>query len=57
MDNPSAHKGGRVKEIVEGLGCEPSYLPPYSSDLNPIEEAFAKLKASLRKAGAPEKPC
>ena len=53
MDKPSAHKGGRVKEIVEGLGCELAYLPPYSSpDLDPIEEAFAKLKGMLRKAGA-----
>jgi transposase len=52
MDAPWAHKGSRV-EIVEGLGCELSYLPPYSPDLNPIEEeAFAKLKALLRGAGA-----
>ncbi|MEJ7842616.1 MAG: transposase [Rubrobacter sp.] len=52
VDNLSAHKGGRVKEIVEGRGCELVYLPPYSPDLNPIEEAFAKLKALLRKAEA-----
>jgi transposase len=38
MDNLSAHKGGRVREIVEGRGCELMYLPPYSPDLNPIEE-------------------
>ena len=52
MDNLSAHKGGRVREIVEGVGCELVYLPPYSPDLNPIEEAFSKLKGLLRKSGA-----
>jgi transposase len=52
MDNLSAHKGERVREIVEGRGCELLYLPPYSPDLNPIEEAFAKLKALLRRAEA-----
>ena len=52
MDNLSSHKGERVREIIEGKGCELLYLPPYSPDLNPIEEAFAKLKALLRKAGA-----
>lgn len=52
LDNLSAHKGGRVKGIVEGRGCEVLYLPPYSPDLNPIEEAFAKVKGILRKAEA-----
>ena len=52
MDNLSAHKGGRVRGLVEGRGCELMYLPPYSPDLNPIEEAFAKLKTPLRRAGA-----
>jgi transposase len=52
MDNLSAHKGGRVREIVEERGCELLYLPPYSPDYNPIEEAFAKLKGLLRKSGA-----
>lgn len=52
MDNLSAHKGGRVRELVEGAGCELLYLPPYSPDLNPIEEAFAKVKGLLRKAQA-----
>ena len=51
MDNLSSHKGSRVRELIEGRGCELLYLPPYSPDLNPIEEAFAKLKALLRKAG------
>ena len=52
MDNLSAHKGGRVRELVEERGCEVLFLPPYSPDLNPIEEAFAKLKTLLRRAGA-----
>ncbi len=52
MDNLSSHKGSRVRELIEGRGCELLYLPPYSPDLNPIEEAFAKLKALLRKAEA-----
>jgi transposase len=52
MDNLSSHKGGRVRGLVEERGCEVVYLPPYSPDLNPIEEAFAKLKALLRRAGA-----
>jgi transposase len=52
MDNLSAHKGSGVRELIEQRGCELLYLPPYSPDLNPIEEAFAKLKALLRRAGA-----
>ena len=52
MDNLTAHKGERVKELIAGRGCELLYLPLYSPDFNPIEEAFAKLKAPLRKAGA-----
>jgi transposase len=52
MDNLSAHKGGRVRELIEGRGCELLYLPPYSPDMNPIEEAFAKVKGLLRKAEA-----
>ena len=52
MDNLSAHKGERVKELIEGVGCELLYLPPYSPDLNPIEECFSKVKSLLRKAEA-----
>jgi transposase len=52
MDNLRAHKGERVRELLEARGCELLYLPPYSPDLNPIEEAFAKVKAMLRRAGA-----
>ena len=52
MDNLSAHKGARVKELIEERGCELLYLPPYSPDFNPIEEAFSKIKGILRKAEA-----
>ena len=52
MDNLSSHKGSRMRELVEARGCELVYLPAYSPDLNPIEEAFAKLKALSRKAEA-----
>ncbi len=52
MDNLTAHKGERVKELIELRGCELMYLPPYSPDFNPIEEAFAKIKGLIRKAEA-----
>jgi transposase len=52
MDNLSSHKGGRVKEIIEERGCELIYLPPYSPDFNPIEQAFSKVKGLMRKAEA-----
>jgi transposase len=52
MDNLSAHKGDRVRKLIEERGCELVYLPPYSPDLNPIEEAFSKMKGILRKVGA-----
>jgi transposase len=52
MDNLTAHKGEKVRDLIEGRGCELIYLPPYSPDFNPIEEAFAKLKALMRKAEA-----
>ena len=50
MDNLSSHKGARVREMIEAAGASLLYLPPYSPDFNPIENAFAKLKALLRKA-------
>jgi transposase len=50
MDNLSSHKGTKVKELIEAAGASLRYLPPYSPDFNPIENAFAKLKALLRKA-------
>jgi transposase len=52
MDNLGAHKGERVRELIRERGCELLYLPPYSPDLNPIEEAFSKVKGLLRRAGA-----
>jgi transposase len=52
MDNLTAHKGSSVRKLIADRGCELIYLPPYSPDFNPIEEAFAKLKALLRKAEA-----
>ncbi len=52
MDDLSAHKSERVKELIEGAGCELVYLPPYSPDFDPIEEAFSKIKGMLRKAEA-----
>ncbi len=52
MDNLTTHKGDRVRELIEECGCELLYLPPYSPDLNPIEEAFSKIKGILRKAEA-----
>ncbi len=50
MDNLSSHKGPLVRELIEAAGARLLYLPPYSPDFNPIENAFAKLKALLRKA-------
>ncbi len=50
MDNLASHKGPRVRALIEAAGAALLYLPPYSPDFNPIEQAFAKLKALLRKA-------
>jgi transposase len=52
MDNLSAHKGERIRELVDARGCQLLYLPPYSPDLSPIEEAFSKIKGILRNAQA-----
>jgi transposase len=52
MDNLAAHKVAGVREAVAAVGASILYLPPYSPDLNPIEQVFAKLKALLRKAAA-----
>ena len=52
MDNLAAHKVAGVREAVRAAGASVLYLPPYSPDLNPIEQLFAKLKALLRKAAA-----
>jgi transposase len=52
MDNLGSHKGEAVRTAIEAAGARLLYLPPYSPDLNPIEQVFAKLKALLRKAAA-----
>ena len=52
MDNLSSHKVKGVREAIEAAGAALLYLPPYSPDLNPIEQFFSKLKSLLRKAGA-----
>ena len=52
MDNLQVHKTKRVRELIEGGGCSLVFLPPYSPDFNPIEEAFSKVKALLRRAKA-----
>ncbi len=49
MDNLPAHKGARVEQLIKSAGAKLRYLPPYSPDMNPIEKAFSKLKADLRK--------
>ena len=49
MDNLSSHKGPQVEKLIKAAGAELRYLPPYSSDMNPIEKAYSKLKAYLRK--------
>jgi transposase len=52
MDNLPAHKPAAIRAAIEARGAELRHLPPYSPDLNPIEMAFAKLKALLKKAAA-----
>jgi transposase len=52
LDNLQAHKSERTRELIEAAGCELWFLPSYSPDLSPIEEAFSKLKARLRRAEA-----
>lgn len=52
MDNLGSHKVAGIREAIEAAGARPLYRPPYSPDFNPIEQAFAKLKALLRKAAA-----
>ena len=55
MDNLAAHKVAGVREAIQAVGASVLYLPPYSPDLNPIEQLFAKLKAMLRSAAARSK--
>ena len=51
LDNLSIHLGPRVKQAIEARGCRLLFLPAYSPDFSPIEEAFSKLKTLLRRAG------
>lgn len=51
LDNLSSHKRPAAREIIEAAGARMLFLPPYSPDFNPIEKAFSKLKALLRKSG------
>ena len=52
LDGLGAHRPQRIRELIEARGAELLFLPSYSPDLNPIEEAFSKIKALVRKAGA-----
>ena len=52
MDNLRIHKGNKVRQLIEARGCQVLFLPAYSPDLSPIEEAFSKIKAILRRIGA-----
>ena len=57
IDNLPAHKVAGVTDAIEAVGATAVYLPPYSPDLNPIEQLFSKLKALLRKAAERTIPC
>jgi transposase len=50
MDNLSSHKSDDVRDMIESAGANLLFLPPYSPDFNPIEQAFSKIKAHLRRA-------
>lgn len=50
MDNLGSHKGGIIRRMIRAVGARLFFLPPYSPDLNPIEQVFAKIKTLLRKA-------
>ena len=54
MDDLSARKGERGRKLIEDRGCKLLYLSPYSPDLNPLEEAFSKIKRLLRMIGSPD---
>lgn len=56
LDNLPAHKSAAARNAIEATGARMLFLPPYSPDFNPIENAFAKLKAILRKAAARDHP-
>ena len=52
LDGLGAHRTQKVEELIEGRGADVVFLPSYSPDLNPIEEAFSKIKTLVRKVGA-----
>ena len=52
LDNVSVHKAARIRQLIEARHCTLLFLPPYSPDFTPIEQAFSKLKAVLRRIGA-----
>ena len=52
LDNLSVHKAERIRQAIEARGCQLLFLPPYSPDFTPIEQAFSKIKAILRGLGA-----
>jgi transposase len=49
MDNATFHKGGRIEQLIQNAGCQLLYLPPYSPDLNKIEQCWSWLKSRIRK--------
>lgn len=56
LDNASFHKASKIKSIVESVGCNLLYLPPYSPDFNPIEKCWGVMKARIRKRRKPNQP-
>ncbi|GHO68026.1 hypothetical protein KSC_069180 [Ktedonobacter sp. SOSP1-52] len=52
MDNLAAHKGKKIEGLIQARGCQLRFLPGYSPDFSPIEEAFSKVKMHLRQVGA-----
>jgi transposase len=55
-DNLAVHKNQEVRQLIEAQGCQVRFLPPYSPDFSPIEQAFGKLKTALRQANARTRP-
>lgn len=55
-DNLGVHQNAAVRQLIETAGCQVRFLPPYSPDFSPIEQAFSKLKIALRRAGARTRP-
>ncbi len=55
-DNLAVHKNQTIRQLIAARGCQVRFLPPYSPDFSPIEQAFSKLKTTLRQAGARTRP-